>query len=36
MFRQFIIDTNANNNTRTHPVTGRWWLSDEQVQVHTH
>jgi hypothetical protein len=36
MFSQFIIDANATNNTRTYRVTGRWWLSDEQEQVHTH
>jgi len=33
----FILDTNTNeNNTVTNSVAGRWWLSDEQEQVHTH
>jgi hypothetical protein len=32
----FILDTNTNrNNAVTRKVTGRWWLSDEQEQVHT-
>jgi len=34
----FILDTNTNDNTNTvtRKVTGRWWLSDEHEQVHTH
>jgi len=36
MFPQFIRDTNTNeNNTVTHRVAGRWWLSGEHDEVHT-
>jgi len=37
MFRQFVIDNNNTNTTRTnHLVTGRWWLSGEREPDHTH
>ena len=36
MFSQFVVDTNnTNRNTRTHTVTGRWYLSGEQEQAHS-
>lgn len=32
----FILDITNDNNTVTHFLTGRWWLSDEHKQVHKH
>jgi hypothetical protein len=35
MFNPFIVDTNTNRNTRTHAVTGRWYLSGEHEEAHS-